>query len=122
MDESGGLMSISENIRKLRKRLGYKQEQVAVFLGISYDVLSGYENGTTQVPVDKLEKIADLFGVELRDLLSKDENINDATIASTFITDEVTTEDINSIADFQRIVKSHQKMLKIAKRKSLDSN
>ncbi len=51
-------------IKGLRERYGYTQEKLASFLEIKREMVSFYENNEREVPLEVLEKLSDLFGVE----------------------------------------------------------
>lgn len=66
-------LQLSNNLKYLRKRNGYRQEDMAKLLG--YKDKSSYcliENGITQVSVDNLVNVSEFFGVTVDDLLKKD--------------------------------------------------
>ena len=59
-------MSIfGDNIKRLRKNKGLKQQELAEILGIKRNTYSDWENGKCKPNYEKLEKIADFFGVSL---------------------------------------------------------
>ena len=51
-------MKIGENIRTLRQRKGLTQEQVAQQLGVTYQAVSKWENGTNTPNIALLPEIA----------------------------------------------------------------
>ena len=65
-------MKIGENIRALRLRKGLTQEQVAQQLGVTYQAVSKWENGTNTPDIALLPEIASLFGVTIDALFSQD--------------------------------------------------
>lgn len=65
-------MKIGENIRALRLRKGLTQEQVAQQLGVTYQAVSKWENGTNTPDIALLPKIAALFGVTIDALFNQD--------------------------------------------------
>ncbi len=65
-------MKIGENIRALRQRGGMTQEQVAAKLGVTYQAVSKWENGTNTPDIALLPEIAALFGVTIDALFSLD--------------------------------------------------
>lgn len=70
--EGGDQMKIGENIRALRLRKGLTQEQVAQQLGVTYQAVSKWENGTNTPDIALLPEIASLFGVTIDALFSQD--------------------------------------------------
>ena len=65
-------MKIGENIRALRLRKGLTQEQVAQQLGVTYQAVSKWENGTNTPDIALLPEIAAFFGVTIDALFHQD--------------------------------------------------
>ena len=55
----------------LRKEVGLSQEALAKQLGITNKAISKWENGDAKPALAQLVKLADLFGVDLQQLVSK---------------------------------------------------
>jgi len=53
-----------EHLKKLRLELGYTQQQVADFLGVTKATISKYENGQRKLNTDHVEKLGLLYNVE----------------------------------------------------------
>lgn len=110
-------MTIQDQIRKnlatLRSRRGLSQEEVAAYLKISRPLISYYESGEREIPLPHLEKLSDLFGVEVSDLMSNEPEFQQANFAFAFRTNGLAESDLQSIADFQKIVKNYLKLKSI---------
>ena len=65
-------MKVGTNIRALRLRRELTQEQVAARLGVTYQAVSKWENGTNTPDIALLPEIAALFGVTIDALFSLD--------------------------------------------------
>jgi transcriptional regulator with XRE-family HTH domain len=104
---------IAHNIRLFRERLGFSQQQVAVFLGLSRALVSYYENGEREPSLEVLEKLADLFQIELYDLVTEDAAEQATNMAFAFRAEDFENQDITAITDFGKIVKSYLKMKKL---------
>lgn len=63
------MAKISETLRQLRLERGLTQEEVAERVGLTRQAVSGYEAGRTQPGLDILQKLADVYQVELTDLI-----------------------------------------------------
>ncbi len=63
-------MIIGRHARELRERKGCTQEQVAARAGISYQYLSGLENGRENFSLDFLEAVAGALGTQLARLVA----------------------------------------------------
>ena len=54
-----------EKLKVLRKKQGLTQQEIAELLGVKRNTYSDWENGKCKPNYEKLEKIADFFGVSL---------------------------------------------------------
>ena len=61
-------MSLSQNLKKLRLSHHLSQGEIARQLGISRPAYGFWEKGTVRPKIDNLEKLANLFQVEVSDL------------------------------------------------------
>jgi len=104
------------NVKSFRERMGLRQEDLAHYLGITREAISYYENGRNNIPLDKLEKLADLFGVDLYDLFENDKNMSEVDVALAFRTDELSPDDFDTIAQFRRIVKNYIKLKELCEK------
>jgi transcriptional regulator with XRE-family HTH domain len=69
------LRRIGRNICQFRTLRNYTQKYVAKQLNISRSTLSTWENGTTPVSIERLIKLAEVFGVDnYRQLIDFDPN------------------------------------------------
>lgn len=66
-------MSLSEKILSLRTQLGLSQEDLAEKLGVSRQSVSKWETGQSVPDLDKLIKLADLFGISVDELVREEE-------------------------------------------------
>ena len=65
-------MDIGSAVKKLRMDRKVTQEEVAEYLGISFQAVSKWETGTTMPDITLLPEIAAFFGVRIDDLFSVD--------------------------------------------------
>lgn len=63
------MAKINETLRQLRAERGMTQEDVAGQLGLTRQAVSSYESGRTQPGLDILQRLADIYEVELTDLI-----------------------------------------------------
>ena len=66
-------MPLSEKILSLRTRMGLSQEDLAEKLGVSRQSVSKWETGQSVPDLDKLIKLADLFGISVDELVREGE-------------------------------------------------
>ena len=95
---------ISENIRALRKKLGYTQEQIADYLGISAAAVTQYETGTRVVPATSVSKLALLFNIDEYELYQEEPQQQQLLSAFAFRADELQSKDLKSISEFKKVV------------------
>lgn len=61
--------NIAENLRYLRRKTLYSQEDVAERVGVTRQAVAKWENGDSLPDILNCEALADLFGVSLNDLV-----------------------------------------------------
>ena len=66
-------MKIGEKLKLLRKIKGYTQEELSEKLFISRKAYANLENDSTKIDLDRLKKIADIYEIELEDILNLNE-------------------------------------------------
>lgn len=105
---------IAENIRSLRERTGFSQQQVADYLGITHHTtISYYETGKREIPMELLEKLADLFRVDLYDLLEEDATAQTVNIAFAYRAEDLDAKDVKAISQFNKLVKNYLKIKRL---------
>ena len=60
-DKDGDRKALGERLREAREYLGFSQDQVATFLGVSRSALSLMETGQRKVDALELKKLAGLY-------------------------------------------------------------
>lgn len=105
------MTTISKNLKKLREsKTPYSQKEFAELIGVKQNTYSTWESGTADVKSEYIPKIAELFGVEIKDLfetfstkikisqINKDNKDNSVNNGMVFIlTDEKSIEKIVSV-------------------------
>lgn len=56
---------IGKKIKKRRKELKYSQEKLAEMLGVTYQQIQRYENGTNKLNTENIQLVADALSVPL---------------------------------------------------------
>ncbi|MEZ4935537.1 MAG: helix-turn-helix transcriptional regulator [Saprospiraceae bacterium] len=64
--------NLSENLRALRKRMKWSQEELAERLGLNRGNIASYESGTAEPKICNLVKFARLFNISIFDLTHSD--------------------------------------------------
>ncbi len=101
---------IGQNIKKFREACKFTAEQVASHIGVQRSAYANYEAGIREMPLESLEKVSDLFGCELSDLISEGGANEELLMLCSFRADGLTDEDVSAIASFKAIVKNYMKM------------
>ncbi len=104
--------TIGENIAKIRNVQGLTQEHLAKYLGVSREQISNYERGVRSISVTELNKLSDLFGVELSDLFEENLDMQKLNLAFAFRNDNC-ENDLKQIAAFKKVVMNYLKMERI---------
>ncbi|OOF45954.1 helix-turn-helix domain-containing protein [Rodentibacter trehalosifermentans] len=65
-------MSVNEKIRKLREAKDWSQEQMAEKLNMSLNGYAKIERGESKIYLDKLEQIAQVFDIDVVELMHSD--------------------------------------------------
>ena len=63
-------LNIGSAIKRLRMEHSVTQEELAGYLGISYQAVSKWENETTMPDITLLPKLAAFFGIKIDELFS----------------------------------------------------
>lgn len=92
---------IGQKVKALREKASLSQIQLAQFLGVDQSNISKCEKGERQFQMDHLERLGHLFGLSLGDLMNEDVLVEPLQIA--FRAEGLQVEDLNSIADIQKI-------------------
>ncbi len=65
---------IGEKIRKIRTIKGFSQDYVSNILNISQAAYSDIENNKSKINLERIQEIANVFELDINDLISFDEN------------------------------------------------
>ena len=77
-------LNIGENLRRLRRAADMTQEQLADKLGVAYQSVSRWENGTTYPDMEFLPVLAGIFGVTVDELIGMEESKKKEQIVERF--------------------------------------
>jgi len=69
----GDTVSVNEKIRKVRESKAWSQEQMAEKLNMSLNGYAKIERGETKLYLDKLEQIAQVFDIDVVELIQSGE-------------------------------------------------
>lgn len=101
-------MTAQTNIRQLREQINLTQEQMAEKIGMSKNGYAKIERGETQLKIEKLEQIANIFNVDIIDLLKEDRDFslligdNNGNYANKYYGNQQEIEKLQLIIDHQK--------------------
>lgn len=100
-----------KNLKIWREKLGYSQDILAAYLGISRTNISYYEIGDREIPIKYLEKISELFGIEPDLFFEEDMSLHEAEMAFAFRKeDNLSVGTLKNFARFKKIVRNYLMM------------
>jgi transcriptional regulator with XRE-family HTH domain len=102
--------TLGNNLKCFREKLGYSQSDIAELLGVDRSTISKYELGEREISIINLNKLSDLYGIELEELIMENPVQQNVGLAFAFRKEGLDKEDLESIAGFQKIVKNYIKM------------
>lgn len=105
---------VGHNLKLYRENFGYSQEDVAKFLKIDRSTISNYERGEREIPFVHLKNLCNLYQLKLSDLTESNPQEVKSNFAFAFKKENFDVEDMQSIAEFQKIVKNYLKLRELA--------
>lgn len=61
---------IANNVKKLRISKSFKREELSLALGFDNSYISKLEKGRINITIDKLDKIADFFNIDIKEIFN----------------------------------------------------
>jgi transcriptional regulator with XRE-family HTH domain len=106
--------NLATNLKNARKKKGYTQGELAEKVGITQQAIAKYERGlVTNMPVERLQAIADVLGVNPVDLMGweeKQQTEEEIAKIALFGTDsEVTSEMWEEVKKYAEYIKERSK-------------
>jgi len=104
---------VGRNIKILREANGFTQEQMSQYLGVQRSAYANYEACKREMPIDAMEKAADLFGCDLSLFYEEDPAKVKNALAYAFRVENLSINDMQEIAHFKKVVKNYLKISKM---------
>ena len=79
---------IGEKIKRRRRELGISQEELAETLGVTYQQVQRYENGTNKLNVENIQAVADILSVPVSYFFEPDKTLMIAEKPTPYLTAE----------------------------------
>lgn len=95
---------VGKNIRTIRHQRGWSQEDVANRLGISIPAFSKIETGVTDINLSRLEQIANIYEINVVNLLALDIEETEPQVSNLSIAQKKIIDRETEIANLQRKV------------------
>src|SRR6195952_6055486 len=96
--------TVGKNIRTVRHQRGWSQEDVATRLGISIPAFSKIETGVTDINLSRLEQIANIYEIDVVQILAMDAEEVEQTPSNLSIMQKKLTDREAEIVNMQRKV------------------
>ena len=112
-------MKLGANLRKIRKKWGYQQEEFAKIFDVKRSVYGKYELGRTQPSIALVIQLQDMTQINVRDLVYRDlkeEEIPEQPILNTTFKTDLDKDSIvnyiteNDVKNFDQLVKKIAEM------------
>jgi transcriptional regulator with XRE-family HTH domain len=103
---------LGQKIRKRRRHAGMSQEKMAILLGVTFQQIQKYENGSNRVSAARLWDLSIALGCSIQDLYP---GVNDELPPKSELIDGSMVEDLVRIGDdLASLVKTIKKAKKVA--------
>lgn len=105
---------IGQNLKYFREHSDLSQNDISSYLGIDRSLVSKHEQGVREVPLPVLEKLANLYGVDISVFLESEPAHAVLHQALAFRKDKMQPDDLQQLANFRKIVMNYIDIRKLA--------
>jgi transcriptional regulator with XRE-family HTH domain len=105
---------IGQNMKYFREQNDLSQNDISSYLNIDRSLVSKYEHGEREVPLPVLEKLANLYGVDISVFLESEPAHAALHQALAFRKDKMQSDDLPQLANFRQIVMNYIDIRKLA--------
>lgn len=105
-------MFFTKNVSYLKKTKKLTQNDIAVAVGLSNQMISNYEKGVTSPQLDLVQKMADFFGVDAHDLVFT--NLETGEKADGRVVDRVTRlleKELDRLEQLEQKIKANKRIM-----------
>ena len=99
---SANINLIGKNAKLAREENGFSQTNVAKFLNVDQSFISKFEKGERSIQSDLLERLANLYGYNLSDLIDNTNNMKQR-IKAAYRSNWLSADDLETIYCIKRI-------------------
>ncbi len=104
-------------LSKLRKQKNYTQKELASKLNVHFQTIQAWESGKTPIPDKRLPKLAEIFGIEMNEIIKLKYDLSDENIQKVAEESATYTKTIN---EYSHIKKSELESLLATYKKTLN--
>jgi transcriptional regulator with XRE-family HTH domain len=104
---------VARNLKLLRENSMFTQEQMAAYLGVGRSAYSNYESGSRSVPLEVMECVAKLFGIDLSALFEENEEALKSMLLCAYRAEDLDKDDMKQVAEFKSIAMNYLRMNKL---------
>lgn len=102
-------MTVSESLRKIRKAHKLTQQDIANVLGVDRTTYTLYETGSTNPPIETLEKLSNIYNATIGYILGKEESNHAERLKKTELVSEGDVDPIALLSkDERRLLLSYR--------------
>lgn len=98
------LKTVSNNLKFLRNAHNLSEEQIAIFLNCDVEDVIDFESECKPIGLCLLNKLSDLYNIELEDILIKDYSKSSFT---GYDLSKIEISDLIQVANFYKIMKNY---------------
>ena len=102
-------MVFAENLKAYLNSKGYTQLDLATYMNCSSSTVSDWCNGKKYPRVDKMQRMADWLGIQMSDVTSEHDKLDDADIAFYNRYKQLTEEEKEDMRDFLDLMDARRK-------------
>ena len=102
--------TVGKNLKYLRTKFDFTQEEISNKLGIERGAYANYESGSREMPYPSFEKVCDIYGVELSSLFEEDVAKAEESFVCSFRIEGIQDSDNQEVSMFKNIVQNYLKM------------
>lgn len=108
-------INLGKRIKEFRKIRGLTQKQLAEKLGVTTITIQNYENNRREPNIKTLNKIIDVLGIKITDLIDDTIPFNERKEFAVSYVREVTTKTLETVAEqtkeTKEIIKKHKELI-----------
>ncbi len=110
MSDLGNKKIMGQNIQAYMDKKNVSRQKLSDDLGVSYTTLSDWIKGNTYPRIDKIELMANYFGIEKSDLVEDHAKMNNANktanLLAAHIDDDASEDEISDIMNYIDFLKN----------------